>query len=339
LKNFNLLFVVLALFSFSSRAQDTFSIVALDSSTGEIGAAGASCVDGIAALGGIKILNDIIPGRGGVNAQAWICINPHINLVNAMIRMDSGDSPQQIIDWLVLNDACFAQGFDPQYRQYGIVDFDSSGSPRTAAFTGTMADDYKNHITGFNYSIQGNTLLDSSILLNMEAGFNNTLGTLPEKLMAAMQGANIPGADSRCLARGTSSTSSFLRVYKPTDTAGMPWLELDVLEMPFGEEPIDSLQVLFNLWALTNGFETEPNSLPLKISVYPNPAAETLEIVIEGNLIPDRILIINTSGKTVLESSYKGDQKINVSGIISGLYQIFLLKEKELVGQKRFIKL
>ena len=128
----------------------------------------------------------------------------------------------------------------------GIVDFDENGVPRVAAFTGSQTDDYKGHLTGDNYSIQGNILLGPEVLEQMEAGFLNTEGSLSDKLMAAMQGANIPGADARCLDRGTSSTSAFLRVYRPDDAIDDPTVFLDILEMPFGEEPIDELQELFD---------------------------------------------------------------------------------------------
>ena len=70
---------------------------------------------------------------------------------------------------------------------------------RTAGFTGNLADDYKEDRQGATYSIQGNILLNQSVIDNMEYNFLNTEGSLAEKLMAAMQGANFAGADSRCL--------------------------------------------------------------------------------------------------------------------------------------------
>ncbi len=329
--------LLIAFIPFLGNAQDTFSIIAVDSVTGEVGAAGATCVDAIAGLGGIKILNDIIPGKGGVNAQAWICINPHINLVNAISRMELGDSPQEIIDWLYLNDACGAQSFDPEYRQYGIVDLDSLGSPRVAAFTGTKADDYKNHITGSNYAIQGNILLDSTILLGMEAGFNSA-GSLAEKLMAAMQGANIPGADSRCLARGTSSTSAFLRVYRPTDTAGSPWLELDILEMPFGQEPIDSLQILFNLWALTQDLDKAQGDQLKKLKIYPNPVKDFVTIELDQMIRKGKLVVYNLSGKAVFQAGFQDSIRIDVSELPLGVYEVCLFAENGLLAKAKFIR-
>ena len=46
---------------FSTYAQDTFSIIAVDPVTGEIGSAGASCVTGVGSSGIIDIITDIIP--------------------------------------------------------------------------------------------------------------------------------------------------------------------------------------------------------------------------------------------------------------------------------------
>ena len=108
--------------------------------------------------------------------------------------------------------------------------------------------DYKNHILGPNYAIQGNILLDENILLSMEQSFNETIGTFTDKLMAALQGANIAGADSRCLDNNTSSLSAFIRVAKPLDEEDNYYLDLNVNNTSNGNEPIDLLQELYNQW-------------------------------------------------------------------------------------------
>jgi len=339
MKNLILLLFLLS-FSFQIFSQDTFSIIAVDSITGEVGAAGATCVDGIAQWGGIQLLNKIIPGKGGVNAQAWICLNPHINLDNAMTQMDDGLSPQEIIDWLIANDACNSQNFNPEYRQYGVVDFDDNGSPRTAAFTGTNADDFKGHRTGADYAIQGNILLGAEVLDGMENGFNNTTGTLAQKLMGAMQGANMPGADSRCLARGTSSTSAFLRVYKPTDDVANPHLELSILEMPFGEEPIDSLQNLFTTWENTTSTESVFGKNKVEISLFPNPVNELLQVSLKSeNDLNLSLAIFNATGQNMMETnvanSKNWNDKFDVKSFPNGIYYL-QIKSKE--GESKTLK-
>lgn len=235
--------IILSLFaiSFFAHGQDTFSIVAIDTITGEIGSAGASCIDDNAIAGGAIIISDVLPGRGAIHTQSyWLASNQQ----NARERMLLGDSPQEIIDWLEANDT---QNL-PGRRQYGIVDTDIDGNPRSAAYTGVNCLNWKGHITGVNYSIQGNILLGQEIVDNIEAGFLNTDGTLADKLMAALQGANIPGADTRCLSEGVSSLSAFIRVAQPDNDDDSLYLDLNVPETPFGVEPIDVLQEMYDEW-------------------------------------------------------------------------------------------
>ncbi|MDP6170332.1 MAG: DUF1028 domain-containing protein [Candidatus Marinimicrobia bacterium] len=88
-------------------SQDTFSIIAVDTITGKVGSAGASCIQGSI------IISDIHPGLGGIHTQAyWNAINQD----SASSLMDQGYSPEEIIDWLISNDA----QNDPSIRQYGI---------------------------------------------------------------------------------------------------------------------------------------------------------------------------------------------------------------------------
>ena len=145
-----ILFLFVLLTHNYTYAQDTFSIVAVDKETGEIGAAGATCIKGI-EQGIIKVISSIVPGKGGIISQAYVCI-PNKNLQNATTKMKEGMSPSEIIDWLIENDDC--QYGTELSRQYGIVDFDDNGNVRTAGFTGSEANDYKEDRQGVNYSIQ-----------------------------------------------------------------------------------------------------------------------------------------------------------------------------------------
>lgn len=212
---------------------DTFSIVAVNPLTDEVGSAGASCI------GGSIIISDIHPGVGAVHTQSWW------NAQNQTLGeelMNLGYSPQQIIDSLVANDA----QNNPDIRQYGAVYLNDGGS--SAAFTGENCMDYKNHITGPTYAIQGNILLGQEILDNMEENFLNSQGTFVERLMTALQGANVAGADTRCLQYGISSLSAFIRVARQDDGQENLHLHLNVDNLAFGDEPIDALQNLFDDW-------------------------------------------------------------------------------------------
>lgn len=223
-------------------SQHTFSIVAVDTITGEIGSAGATCGDSIIWPGtpGAYIISDILPGVGAIHTQSfWLASNQ----VNARVQMQQGSSPNQIISWLATNDV----QNNPQSRQYGVVDY-NNGSSRSAAFTGSSCFDYKNHILGPNYAIQGNILLGQQILDTMEYYFINTNGCLPEKLMAAMNGAKVVGADTRCMVEGTSSLSAFLRMALPTDSYNNLFLDINVAGTAPNVEPIDVLETKYNQW-------------------------------------------------------------------------------------------
>ena len=315
-----------ALFICSSlSAQDTFSIIAVDPATGEVGSAGASCVTGVGSGGIIDIITDIIPGKGGVNSQAYVCI-PNTNLQNAILRMEEGLSPQEIIDWLLLNDSCSSQNFDPAFRQYGIADLDGGGTPRTAGWTGNMADDYKEDRQASNFSVQGNILLDVSVIDNMEANFNNTSGTLADKLMAAMQGANFAGADSRCLANGTSSTTAYLLVYRADDDPNDPYLRLNVGQQAVGVEPIDILQGLYDDFLAVEDFE-----LNNKLRLFPNPVDSELTLDVDPSIILTRLSIYDINGKNLFSQNEFGtpqlQQKIDVAQLAPGVF--FLTVESD----------
>ena len=81
----------------------------------------------------------------------------------------------------------------------------------------------------------------------MESRFLAEEGDLACKLMAALQGANIVGADTRCAANGTSSLFAFVKVAQPADAMNSPSFIASVrTPNNSGIEPIDSLQSIFS---------------------------------------------------------------------------------------------
>lgn len=240
----------------SINSQDTFSITAVDAASGYVGSAGASCI------AGSIILSDVHPNRGVIHTQAYYL---SANQNYARLLMNMGLSPQQIIDSLVAHDA----QNNPTIRQYGITDFVGM-TVRRAGYTGVNCSNYKNHVLGTTFTVQGNILLGQQILDSMFARFVNTPGTLADKLMAALQGAKVPGADTRCLPYNKSSISAFIRVAKPTDPQSGPYyLDLNVNNTPTNKDPIDSLQVLYNQWVLS-GISNNQNIYPDAYSLYQN---------------------------------------------------------------------
>lgn len=293
------------LFSFRLSAQDTFSIVAVDTVTGEIGSAGASCVGPYNGVGAY-IISDVIEGIGAIHTQAyWLAANKQ----NAHNRMLEGLSPQEIIDWLVENDV----ENNPTIRQYGIVDLVRRGE--SAGYTGINCDDYKNHLTGPGYSIQGNILLGPVVLDSMRTMFLNTPGPLADKLMAALQAAKIVGADTRCAVRGTSSESGFIKVVRKGD-GNNPYLLIIVPDTPVGTDPINLVQAKFDDWKdslftvvdpFLSRIESNPDTIPADgssqsvITIIPKNNSDTL---LAGGL---QVVLSNTGAGSLSSVSDLGD--------------------------------
>ena len=235
------LFISTLVFAAGS-ANATFSIVAVDPVTGAAGGAGASCI------ANSYIINDVIEGIGAVHTQAyWL----QANWDNAHARLAEGLTPDSIIAWLDANDA---QGRS-SLRQYGVVTLAGPGA--SAGFTGSGTDSWAEHRTGFGYSIQGNILLGPEIIDTMEFAFLNTPGPLEEKLMAALEAAKVPGADTRCFAYGKSSISAFIKVVHPGD-GGTPFLQEIVANTAGSTDPIGVLRQQYDAWKLEQ--QADPDS-------------------------------------------------------------------------------
>lgn len=324
------IFLTLVLLLFVKiEAQDTFSICAIDTVTGEVGSAGASCIGAPQIPIGCYILSDVIPGIGVIHTQAYYLA---ANQNYAHQLMLEGLAPQQIVDSLVANDA----QNNPGQRQYGVVNFNQfTGSASCAAYTGANCDDYKNHIIGPNYTIQGNILLGQQILDSMEVRFLATEGDLACKLMAAMQGAKVIGADTRCLDDGVSSLSSFLRVAQPSDPPNNLYLDFNVPSTPAGIDPIDSLQTLMNEWGgcLTSGIGDY--NMSNVITVYPNPAKNI--VIIEG-INEFSFVLTDITGKEVFRTNESSNNIVTFPDFVkNGLYFYQITEESNLVSKGKLI--
>ena len=311
----------------------TFSIVAVDTTTGEVGSAGGSCI------AGSIIISDIHSGTGAIHTQSYYL---PANQSYASSLMDEGYSPYEIIELLETNDV----QNNPEIRQYGIVDLFSGndygllyeyeceeiegaiwqGIPdsgelaecsdpviaRSASFTGNNCSSWKGHINGINYAIQGNILLNENILISLERGFNLTNGSLDQKLMAAMQEAKIPGADTRCLDEGISTLSAFIRVAKPTDINEY-YMDLNVNSVtPYFSEngvwidPIDTLQTLYDNW-YENDFNFELGD------VNQDSMINILDIIAVANGILDGSI----NGIAYYLADVNGDDLLNILDIVA----------------------
>lgn len=319
----NIIVILLLIIPFIGKSQHTFSIVAVDSITGEIGSAGATC---ISSEDGALYISDIILNTGAINTQTWWTT---VNQNAARVRMVDGDSPAEIINWLVANDNP-SQGGNINDRQYGVVDL-NDGSPRSSAYTGSNNLVENGQRVGPGYSIQGNVLISQDVLNDMEFAYLNTTGPLCDKLMAVLQAAKRPGADSRCLDFGISSASAFIRVAKPTDvnsSYGNLWLDINVWlnSGTFTGDPIDELQIQFDIFKLSLSI-IENN--PISIKVYPNPTTGIINLE-TNELKTYNIQLINILGKIIIEEEFfNSKNEMDLSHLKSGVYFIKIYDSNE----------
>lgn len=332
--------LLLFIFFFAfANAQDTFSIVAVDSLTGEVGSAGASCISAdnlelYFPFDDPDFLGDLLPGLGAINSQASYL---SANQDNAHEQLANGSTPQQVVDWLAANDV----QNNSAVRQYGVAAL-INGQPMAAGFTGANCFDYKNHVTGPNYSIQGNILLGQGILDSMEARFLAAEAEgkcLSERIMAAMQGAKVPGADTRCLSNGTSSMFAFIKVAKPGDDPGNPMLRLFVSYNPLGIEPIDSLQALFDLAApcLPNSVGEKQRDFRFSISPNPTSGAFNLQFLSDKSAAEQfQVDMFDAAGKLVQHRSEAApNQPFYVEK--SGVYFIRVVSQNGETGWEKLV--
>jgi len=213
-------------------ANATFSVVAVDTVSGAVGGAGASCIDDS------HIINSLHEMVGAIHTQAfWLSQNQD----NADSLMALGLDPDSIIGWLANNDI----GLNPKIRQYGVVTLAGSGA--SAAYTGENNTDYANHITGPGYAIQGNILIGPEVLDTMEIMYLATDGPIEEKLMAALEAADIPGADTRCLSCNKPAISAFIKVLLPGDGPDL-YLQQYVVSTVCEVNPMPLLRGKYDTW-------------------------------------------------------------------------------------------
>jgi uncharacterized Ntn-hydrolase superfamily protein len=202
----------------------TFSIVAVDTVTGDCGVAVASRV---LAVGYIVPWAE--PGAGAVATQALV--NPMLGPQGLDLLL-GGMTAHQALDSLVASDSGSAD------RQLGVVDF-SGGS---ATFTGTGAMDWAGGVCGPGYSIQGNILTGPEVVEEMEEAYLGAGGPLPWRLLQALKAGDAAGGDSR----GRQSAALLvMRSGGGYMGAGDRLVDIQIADSP---DPVAELARVYSLW-------------------------------------------------------------------------------------------
>lgn len=196
----------------------TFSISARCARTGMLGSAVSTAVPGV---GGLCCF--VEPAVGAISTQSWV--NPYLGIDGLKLLKD-GLTAQDALDRLVKDDP----GRD--VRQLGVVD----AAGRSAAWSGTACTGWFGHITGPDYSVQGNMLVGGETVRAMAVAFEaNGTSSLPERLVTVLEAGQQAGGDKR------GRQSAALLVYK---TEAYPYLSLRVDEHPF---PVSELRRVFEI--------------------------------------------------------------------------------------------
>ncbi len=204
----------------------TFSICAHDEATGELGIAVQSKFLGVGAL-----VPWAAAGVGAIATQALANIGYGRRGLDLLA---SGLTPDEVVTRLTSDDP------DKDKRQLGIVD----ARGRAATFTGTGCFEWAGGISGPGYCAQGNILAGRAVVDGLARGFEDTAGTLADRLVAALQGGQRGGGDRRGM-----ESAALLVVKEKGGYGGFTDRFID-LRVDDNERPIDELERLLGLYKL-----------------------------------------------------------------------------------------
>ena len=201
----------------------TYSIVARDSITGDMGVAVQSHWFSVGSV--------VTYGKAGVGVVATqSLVNPSYG-PKGLSLMEQGLSPQQALDALLANDK------GEMYRQVAFLDVDGN----VATHTGSSCIDEAGHKQGKNFSVQANMMLNNTVWNAMAKAFETTTGTLSERILAALKAAEGEKGDIR------GKQSAAILIVKGEAT-GNSWEDTIMdLRVEDNENPIKELERLIQV--------------------------------------------------------------------------------------------
>jgi hypothetical protein len=185
------IFFLVVLLTSQTSAFATWSVIAIDRSTGRIVIASATCVNNDDEF--LKSVQAVVvPGKGVAACQAAVD-NTHQNQMLVFRELQNGTDPKAIIE-LLSADPAF------QSRQFGILDLQGRRAGHSGLTNGYVSQDAQGQVPGTDifYSIQGNILRPGQVIPNAVQAFIKTGGAITDRVMAAMEAADGSGGDSRC---------------------------------------------------------------------------------------------------------------------------------------------
>src|SRR5215207_4451434 len=202
------------------RPRGTYSIVAFDPETGELGAAVQSHWFSVGSL---------CPwARPGIGAVATQSVVEPAHGPNALDRLERGATAQAALAGVLRDDPLASM------RQVGVVD----ARGRVAVHTGADCIPEAGHAIGEHWACQANMMAHATVPDAMAAAFAQASGDLAGRLMTALEGAEAEGGDVR------GRQSAALVVVR---AQGEPWRRRVDLRVEDHTDPIAELRRLLGL--------------------------------------------------------------------------------------------
>lgn len=202
----------------------TFSIVAYDPGTGDLG---------VAVQSKFFAVGSVVPyAQANVGAIASQAFGNTTFGPRGLELLAEGLAPAEVLDRLLAADSL------RERRQVGIVD----AQGHAAAFTGEECMAWAGHESGENFTAQGNILVSEETVAAMARAFRQTEGILGEKLMCALEAGQAAGGDSRGM-----QSAAMLIVRAGGGYGGYNDRYCD-LRVDDHENPIAELRRIFNIW-------------------------------------------------------------------------------------------
>jgi uncharacterized Ntn-hydrolase superfamily protein len=195
----------------------TYSIIARDSETGELGVAVQSqSFNTGAAVPWAR------PGVGVIATQSW---TDRRYGWRGLELLAGGRAPDEALALLRADDE------QPEFRQVAIMNSDGT----IAQFTGENCVPAAGQTTGVDWAAQGNMLASDDAWHQMGAAFEATEGTLAQRLLAALDAAEATGGDWR--GRGGAAVLV-------VPATGSPWERVIDLRVEEGDDSLVELRRL-----------------------------------------------------------------------------------------------
>ena len=207
----------------TQRPVNTYSIVARDPQTGQLGVAVQSHWFSVGAL---------VPwakaGVGAIATQSFVDVRYG---VQGLELMQGGKRAADVLQQLLREDPA------PAVRQVGMID----AAGNIAQHTGAQCIRYAGHMSGENFAVQANLMTNEGVPQAMAAAFRQARGPLAERMLAALEAAQQAGGDLR----GRQSAAILVVKGSPS---GQPWVDRLVdLHIEDSPQPLVELRRLLQL--------------------------------------------------------------------------------------------